>query len=99
MVRETCKYRSHRIAATSALLWLCLVAGRCEVSADAAEMPPAVASLFKAQCVKCHGPINPKAGLDLSTPSGLVRGGESGAAVVGRALDKSLLWRDRKSVV
>lgn len=77
----------------SALLSLCLFVGRGEFPAVAAEMPPAVASLFKAHCVKCHGPIKPKAGLDLSTPSGVARGGEGGAAVVGGALDQSLLWQ------
>jgi len=80
-------------AATGALLCLCLFVGRCQVPAVAADMPPAVASLFKSHCVKCHGPIKPKAGLDLSTPSGVARGGEGGAAVVSRALDQSLLWQ------
>ncbi len=59
----------------------------------AAEISPAVQALFKAQCVKCHGPNKPKAGLDLSSSSGLSRGGESGAVVVGGKLDRSLLWQ------
>ncbi len=59
----------------------------------AAEVLPAVQELFKAQCVKCHGPNKPKAGLDLSSPTGLSRGGESGAVVVGGKLDRSLLWQ------
>ena len=60
---------------------------------DAAEISPAVQTLFKAQCVKCHGPNKPKAGLDLSSPSGLSRGGESGAVVIGGKLDRSVLWQ------
>ncbi len=62
-------------------------------AADAAEVSPVVQALFKAQCVKCHGPNKPKAGLDLSSPSGLSRGGETGAVVVGGKLDRSLLWQ------
>jgi hypothetical protein len=92
MVREPSRKKLH-LATLGALLHLCLFVGRSEVPAVAAEMPLAVASLFKAHCVKCHGPIKPKGGLDLSTPSGLARGGEGGAAVVSGALDQSLLWQ------
>lgn len=88
---DDCK-RSH-LTYIIALLFLCLASGRGEVRSDAAEIPLAVASLLKSQCVKCHGPIKPKGGLDLSSPSGLAHGGESGTAVVGGELDQSLLWQ------
>ena len=93
MCFESRRKISHLAATTSALLCLCLVVRRCEVSANAADMPLGVAALLKAQCVKCHGPIKAKAGLDLSSPSGLARGGENGAVVVGGELDRSLLWQ------
>ncbi len=51
-----------------------------------------VMPLLKARCVKCHGPGDHKAGLSLATPAGMVRGGESGAAVVPGKLDESTLW-------
>jgi mono/diheme cytochrome c family protein len=86
--------RRSRLAATmSALLWLFVVIDHGGISANAADLSPAVATLLKAHCVKCHGPIKPKARLDLSSPTGLARGGESGAAVVAGKLDRSLLWQ------
>ena len=70
-----------------------MVTGLFVAVADAAEISAAVQALLKAQCVKCHGPNKPKAGLDLSSPAGLARGSENGAVVVGGKLDRSLLWR------
>ena len=72
-------------------LLLCVLVEVHGLRVDAAEIPPAVQALLKAQCVKCHGPNKPKAGLDLSAPSSLSRGGESGVVVVGGKLDRSLL--------
>lgn len=39
-------------------------------------------SLFEGRCVFCHGGADPEAGLDLSTYESMMRGGESGPAVV-----------------
>ncbi len=76
-----------------ATLVVCVnIACTCAV-VHAAESFPAVATLLKARCVKCHGPIKPKGGLDLSSTNGLGRGGESGTAVIAGTLDKSLLWQ------
>lgn len=44
------------------------------------------------KCGKCHGGKVRKGGLNLSTMSGLRRGGESGEGVVAESLDDSLLW-------
>jgi mono/diheme cytochrome c family protein len=52
-----------------------------------------VTALFRQRCVKCHGPLRPKQGLNLSTLRGVARGGKSGAAVVPGRPDKSLLWK------
>lgn len=64
--------------------------------ASAGEVPPArfddVATLFKARCVKCHGPGDRKAKLNLATPRGIARGGENGPAVVPGRLDEGELW-------
>jgi len=92
MIRVSRKRTSRRQAAVCTLFCLFAVWGGNRVSIHAADMPPAVASLFKARCVKCHGPIAPKAGLDLSTSTGVARGGETGRAVAGGAPDQSLLW-------
>lgn len=67
------------------------------MAASAAEPAPRfdadVAPLFKRHCVKCHGPVTAEARLNLSTPAGALRGGESGAAIVPHDLEASLLWK------
>ena len=75
------------ISLNSFLLSICLLTP----SASSAEFDDAIQPLLKARCVRCHGSIEPKSGLNLSTPAGLARGGESGAAISG-SLDTSLLW-------
>jgi Planctomycete cytochrome C len=42
----------------------------------------AVRPLFQAKCLRCHGEKARKADLDLSTPAGILKGGESGPAIV-----------------
>jgi hypothetical protein len=45
-----------------------------------------------AHCLKCHGDKKPKAKLDLRTPAGMLKGGESGPALVPKVADKSLIF-------
>jgi mono/diheme cytochrome c family protein len=47
---------------------------------------------FQAKCVRCHGDKVRKAALDLRTAAGILKGGESGVAVVPGKPDKSLLY-------
>lgn len=49
-------------------------------------------ALLQAKCVKCHGPLKPKAKLNLSSFRGLSRGGETGPVVVAGKLSDSPLW-------
>jgi mono/diheme cytochrome c family protein len=51
-----------------------------------------VRPLLAAKCVRCHGEKTKKADLDLSTPAGVLKGGESGTAVVAGKPEKSLLY-------
>lgn len=51
-----------------------------------------VAPLLKAKCAKCHGEKERKADLDLGTPSAILKGGESGPAIVPKDFEKSLLY-------
>ncbi|MFM1802353.1 MAG: hypothetical protein RJA81_1705, partial [Planctomycetota bacterium] len=51
-----------------------------------------IAPIMKNRCVKCHGPAKAEAGLDLSTASGLLRGGMSGSVITPHQVDDSLLW-------
>ncbi|MBM4005140.1 MAG: DUF1553 domain-containing protein [Planctomycetes bacterium] len=92
MIRVFLQSEIRRLVALPILICAFAVLGGQEISAYAADLPPSVAALFKARCVKCHGPIAPKAGLDLSTAAGVARGGESGTAITVGKPDQSLLW-------
>jgi hypothetical protein len=63
------------------------------LAADEPSLPNDVLPLLKARCVKCHGPAKQEAKLDLSTPSSLARGGETGTAIAPSKPDESLLWQ------
>src|SRR5262245_25031823 len=51
-----------------------------------------IRDLFQAKCVRCHGEKVRRAGLDLRTAAGALKGGESGPAVVPGKPDKSPLY-------
>lgn len=51
-----------------------------------------IAPLLRAKCVRCHGGEGRKADLDLTTYAGLMKGGESGTAVVAGQPEQSLLY-------
>jgi hypothetical protein len=75
---------------------VCLVLLLIGRSAPAAEPAPSFANdirpLLEAKCVRCHGEKVKKADLDLRTPAGLLKGGESGPAVVAGKPEKSPLY-------
>ena len=48
--------------------------------------------LFAAKCSRCHGAKMHRADLDLTTPAGVMRGGESGEVIVAGKPEKSLLY-------
>jgi hypothetical protein len=52
-----------------------------------------VLPLLKARCVKCHGPAKRESELNLASPRGLARGGETGLAVDRARPLESLVWR------
>ena len=55
--------------------------------------PPTALALLEQHCVPCHGGEKTKAGFDLTTRAALLRGGESGAAVVLGRPEVSLFQR------
>ncbi len=57
------------------------------------ELAHDVLPLLVARCVKCHGPAKREGKLNLSTPGGIARGGESGAGVSAGQPPMSLLWQ------
>ncbi|HEX4145872.1 MAG TPA: DUF1553 domain-containing protein [Pirellulales bacterium] len=50
-----------------------------------------VGPIFASRCLACHKGGHPKGGLSLTTREGLLKGGESGAAIVPGKPDESLL--------
>lgn len=55
--------------------------------------PQRVQPIFQAHCFRCHGGWNRKGGLNFQTRTGLLKGGNSGSAVVPGDPAKSLLLR------
>jgi mono/diheme cytochrome c family protein len=58
----------------------------------ALPLPSEVQTLLQTKCARCHGEKARKGGLDLRTPEGIFKGGESGPAVVPGKPDESLLY-------
>ena len=63
-----------------------------ETSSPGPPLEREAMAVLKSRCVKCHGPIKPKGGLNLSSPRALARGGESGPVVEPGTLEESPLW-------
>jgi hypothetical protein len=78
------------------LLALLLIAQPAPAQSSPAAKTPRfeqdVLPLLNARCFKCHGAEKPKAGLDLRSKAGMLKGGESGAALVPGSAQKSLLF-------
>lgn len=80
------------------LLWLVcgagLLADAQDVRAQDRPFAAGVGRVLSAKCVSCHRPDNLKGGLDLTTRSGLERGGEGGGVVVaGKSAESPLFLR------
>jgi mono/diheme cytochrome c family protein len=79
--------RSHWI---SCLFYL---VGQSCLAAPAPRFETDILPLFQAKCLRCHGEKGHKAELDLRTPASVLKGGESGAALVPGQPEKSLLFQ------
>ena len=76
------------------LLALAICPGGMAVGADAGLMwSTHVRPILDLHCVKCHGPIERKSGLELDTPEAVLKGGDEGPAVVPGEPDKSRLYQ------
>ena len=63
------------------------------IAGDAASLwMTMVQPLLDVQCVKCHGPIQQKGGLELDTPETVMKGGDDGAVIVPGDPAKSPLF-------
>ncbi len=91
-----CRVTSRRLAGPTTWLALlaCIGAPAAAVArADGPDFETHVLPILKARCWKCHGDAGAKAGLDLRTRAGMIRGGETGTALTPGAADKSPLLR------
>ena len=74
-------------------LLLSLTAARLACAADTAALWSAkVQPLFDVHCVKCHGPLEQKSGLELDTPQAVLKGNEDGAVIVPGKPEESPLY-------
>ncbi|MEN9676082.1 MAG: hypothetical protein RIS76_1978 [Verrucomicrobiota bacterium] len=74
-------------------LLLSALAARLAWGADAAALwTGKVQPLLDVHCVKCHGPIEQKSGLELDTPAAVLKGGDEGVVVVPGRPEESRLY-------
>ncbi len=66
---------------------------RAEDAGPSLTLDRHVLPLFKARCVKCHGPAKREGKLNLASPKSLARGGENGSLVTPGHPEESLLWQ------
>ena len=73
---------------------LLLLAPQSSIGADSAVLwARKIQPLFDVQCVKCHGPIEQKAGLELDTLQAVLKGGDSGPAILPGKPAESILFK------
>ena len=76
------------------ILLLALATTHFSRGADAATLwSTQVQPLFDVQCVKCHGPIEQKSGLELDNPEAILKGGDDGAVIIPGNPEKSRLYK------
>ena len=69
-------------------VWVFLAIG---AGPGAAAGDDPVVAVLEGRCLECHHKASSKGGLDLSTREALLKGGETGLAIVGTDPDKSPL--------
>src|SRR5262249_23132988 len=73
------------------LLCQMLPCAQAEGAAPADSFRQSIAPILARRCIGCHGETEPKGGLSLTTQTALLKGGESGPAIVAGKPDESLL--------
>jgi mono/diheme cytochrome c family protein len=76
------------------LIFVAVLAGRADAAdgrANPGRFEATVRPVLIDRCVKCHGPAKQRGGLRLDTRAAMLKGGESGAAVVPGKAGESLL--------
>src|SRR5436190_692485 len=92
MRRKSIKFCVYRRAVLTFLL--AFASARFGCGADAAALwSSKVQPIFDVNCVKCHGLIEHKSGLQLDSPEAVLQGGQEGAVVVPGKPEKSRLYQ------
>jgi mono/diheme cytochrome c family protein len=79
-------------------LWGFLAAAQISGATDAAVLwTSKVQPLLDVNCIKCHGPLQQKSGLELDTIEELIKGGDDGAVVVPGKPQESRLYKNLAS--
>ncbi len=92
--RSLTSFHRNMCRRTTLTLLLSFAIARLAGAADAAALwSGKVQPLFDVQCVKCHGPIEQKSGLELDSPEAVMKGGDEGAVVVPGNPAKSRLYQ------
>src|SRR5437764_14229028 len=92
--------RRRHLAIGILLLGLAAAGARSEAppaTAAAPSYPDEIRPLFQAKCVRCHGGKACRADLDLTTPAGALKGGQSGKVIVPGKPEESLLFNKLQS--
>jgi mono/diheme cytochrome c family protein len=71
--------------------WLGLVAAGTATEAEDASFRDKVAPILERRCIRCHGGSSPKGNLSLTTAAAMLKGGDTGAAVVPGEPAESLI--------
>ncbi|MGI9466607.1 MAG: PSD1 and planctomycete cytochrome C domain-containing protein [Rubripirellula sp.] len=74
------------------LMTLWAVSQHTLAGADAIHFDQEIAPILVAHCLECHQGSDPEGGLQLTELKHLLKGGDSGPAVVPGEVDQSLLW-------
>jgi hypothetical protein len=74
-------------------LLLIFASARVVCGAGASALWSKVQPIFDVNCVKCHGLIERKSGLELDTPDAVMKGGDEGAVVVPGKPEQSRLYQ------
>jgi len=83
---------THKIAHS---FLLSLVIAPFGFGADAGKLwSGKVQAIFDVNCVKCHGPLEQKSGLELDTPAAIMKGGDDGPVIVAGKPEDSPLYQN-----
>jgi hypothetical protein len=76
-----------------AFLGFLLLALPLRATAQDRHFDQTIAPLLIERCLDCHSGAKPKGGLDLTRQASAFKGGKSGAGVVAKNLEQSVLWQ------